>query len=102
MQKLISHAWPVVAALVVLFGALAWSAVREKSNTFDEMAHLTGGYSFWHTGDYRLQRYGEAVYLLPPCAAQSLPVALAPGEVVHLPGIGRISLPKRSASSSCR
>ena len=33
---------------------MAWSGVREKSATFDEIAHLTGGYSIWHTGDFRL------------------------------------------------
>jgi 4-amino-4-deoxy-L-arabinose transferase-like glycosyltransferase len=33
---------------------MAWSGVREKSTTFDEMAHLTAGYSYWLTGDYRL------------------------------------------------
>jgi hypothetical protein len=46
---------PVVAILVLLFGAMAWSAVREKSVTFDEIAHLTAGYSYWLTGDFRLQ-----------------------------------------------
>lgn len=34
---------------------MAWSGVREKSCTFDEIAHLTAGYSYWHWGDYRLQ-----------------------------------------------
>jgi hypothetical protein len=48
------HARWIAAALLLLFAAMAWSAVREKSTTFDEMAHLTGGYSYWTTRDYRL------------------------------------------------
>jgi 4-amino-4-deoxy-L-arabinose transferase-like glycosyltransferase len=51
---LTSRAWPIVATLVILYGVMAWSGIREKSTTFDEMAHLTGGYSYWQTGDYRL------------------------------------------------
>jgi 4-amino-4-deoxy-L-arabinose transferase-like glycosyltransferase len=46
--------WPVAAVLILLFGALSWSAVREKSVTFDEIAHVTAGYSYWIYGDYRL------------------------------------------------
>jgi hypothetical protein len=33
---------------------MADTAARDKSVTYDEIAHLTGGYSYWHTGDYRL------------------------------------------------
>ena len=52
-----SDAWPTrpfACALLVLFGALAWSAVQEKSTTYDELAHLTAGCSYWLYGDYRL------------------------------------------------
>jgi hypothetical protein len=33
---------------------MALTAVREKSTTFDELSHLTAGYSYWTTGDFRL------------------------------------------------
>lgn len=48
----------VYAAVVVL---LAWyfassqSAVATKSITFDETFHLTGGFSYWKFGDFRIQ-----------------------------------------------
>jgi len=51
---LTSHARPIAAALLLLFATMAMLSVREKSSTFDEIAHLTGGYSYWSTGDYRL------------------------------------------------
>ncbi len=44
-------------AVLVLLSAhwlLAVSSVREKSPTFDEIAHLTNGVAIWKTGDYRL------------------------------------------------
>ena len=34
-----------VAALLILYDVMAVSAVSQKSMTFDEMAHLTGGYT---------------------------------------------------------
>src|SRR5438094_241796 len=34
---------------------MAVSSVGQKSTTFDELAHLTAGYSYWLTGDFRLQ-----------------------------------------------
>jgi hypothetical protein len=46
-----------VATLLALYYAMAVSAVSQKSMTFDEMAHLTGGYTYWKFGDYRL--HGE-------------------------------------------
>ena len=49
-----SRPWPIVGVLLILFGAMAWTATRQKCTTFDEIAHLTGGYSHWLTGDYRL------------------------------------------------
>src|SRR5258708_34957481 len=44
-------------ALLLALGhaALAILAMREKSTTADELAHLTGGYTFNHWHDYRLQ-----------------------------------------------
>ena len=46
-----------VAGLLALYYAMAVSAVSGKSMTFDEMAHLTGGFTYWKFGDYRL--HGE-------------------------------------------
>jgi 4-amino-4-deoxy-L-arabinose transferase-like glycosyltransferase len=43
-----------VAALVITHFVLATSSVRHKSNTYDELVHLTRGYSYALTGDYRL------------------------------------------------
>src|SRR5689334_19530885 len=43
-----------VAALLALYYVMAISAASQKSMTFDEMAHLTGGYTYWAFNDYRL------------------------------------------------
>ena len=43
-----------VLALLVLYYVMAVSAAAQKSMTFDEMAHLTGGYTYWAFDDYRL------------------------------------------------
>jgi len=48
------HGWPCAVFLAALSWVLAVSAVREKSNTFDEIAHLTAGYSYWTTAKYNL------------------------------------------------
>lgn len=49
----------LVTTLVTLLLALQWwlgvSATLEKSVTTDELAHIAGGYSYWHFDDYRLQ-----------------------------------------------
>jgi hypothetical protein len=45
----------VLVILLAVYWMLAVSAVRDKSVTFDELACLTAGYSYWTTGDYRLQ-----------------------------------------------
>ena len=52
--------WPVVVLLLGLHWLMAVSAMRQKCATFDEMAHLTGGYSYWRCHDYRL---GNGVFL---------------------------------------
>ena len=44
----------LVGALLVVYALAAASAVRQKSMTFDELGHLTGGASSWLTADYRL------------------------------------------------
>ena len=48
--------WPVVAVIVLcaLHFVLAITSVVNKSNTYDEIAHLTRGYSYDMTGDFRL------------------------------------------------
>lgn len=43
-----------VVGLLAVFAVLALGSVREKSGTFDELFHITGGYSYWTTGDYRI------------------------------------------------
>jgi hypothetical protein len=43
------------ALLLGLFGWMAASVSREHSTTADEIFHVTAGYSYWTTGDYRLQ-----------------------------------------------
>jgi hypothetical protein len=68
------------ALLLLAYFALATSAVREKSNTFDEIAHLTAGYAYWTLDDYRLhpengnwpQRLGALPALLAPLRFPSL------------------------------
>ncbi len=45
----------VAGALLALFGWMAASVSREHSTTADEIFHLTAGYSYWQTGDFRLQ-----------------------------------------------
>ncbi len=44
----------LVPLLLILHAVLAITAIRSKSATFDEMVRLTVGYSYWVTGDYRL------------------------------------------------
>jgi hypothetical protein len=43
-----------VSALLALYYFMALSAASGKSMTFDEMAHLTGGFTYWAFNDYRL------------------------------------------------
>ncbi len=53
-----NRSWLVYAVVVAL---LAWyffsavSAVADKTTTFDEVFHLTGGYTAWKFGDFRMQ-----------------------------------------------
>ncbi len=46
--------WPSAVLLAAICWLLAVSAVRDKSNTFDEIAHLTAGYSYWVTNTFTL------------------------------------------------
>ena len=45
----------VVAALLVLHWLLAVGSKRGESVTADEIAHLTGGFTYWQFNDYRIQ-----------------------------------------------
>ena len=49
--------WPLAAAaaLLTVYFLLAVTGVAHKSTTFDEVFHLTGGYSYWKFGDFRMQ-----------------------------------------------
>ena len=44
-----------VVALLVWYFVCSVSAVANKSTTFDEVFHLTGGYCAWKFGDFRMQ-----------------------------------------------
>ncbi len=53
-----------IAAVALLLGLHAWLALSssvEKSATFDEIAHLGGGYLHWTTGDYRFNAESGAL-----------------------------------------
>ncbi len=63
LAKAILLGWPMVVLLLALHWLLAVSSVtdrlpflpgHETSPTFDEPVHLLGGYSYYRTGDYRL------------------------------------------------
>ena len=45
----------LVFCALVIYATMAVTGVKDKSNTFDEIAHLTAGYAYWMLGDYRLQ-----------------------------------------------
>src|SRR5947209_9818330 len=47
-------AWLIAIFIGVLHAFMAVTAVNTKSPTFDEPQHLTAGYSFWVTKDFRL------------------------------------------------
>ena len=43
-----------LALLAAIFAVQGERAVRANGPTFDEAAHFAAGYSYWHTGDFRL------------------------------------------------
>jgi len=45
----------LVVAVLAVYGVLAATAMKDKSNTFDEIAHLTAGFAYWTLDDYRMQ-----------------------------------------------
>jgi len=56
MRRLVPGA--VVILLLVIHWAIAVGSVCDRSTTFDEIAFLTGGYSYWAMADYRLSPEG--------------------------------------------
>ncbi len=44
----------IALSIAALHAAMSITATEEKSPTFDEPAHLTAGYSYWLTNDFRL------------------------------------------------
>lgn len=54
---------PWAAAILLLLGyILALTALSYKSATFDETAHITGGYAMWLKNDYRLVPHNGNLY----------------------------------------
>lgn len=44
----------LVLAAILLYAAIALYGASDKSATFDEQIHVTGGYTYWTLNDYRL------------------------------------------------
>ena len=42
------------ACLLVLMGVLAFTSIVDDTLTYDEVAHIGAGYTYWHNQDYRL------------------------------------------------
>jgi hypothetical protein len=50
-----ARVYNILAALIIALGvALAFFTVLQKSSTVDESVHLASGYSYWATGDFRM------------------------------------------------
>jgi len=47
--------YPAAVVVLAAYFLIAANSVCEKSNTYDEIAHVTAGYSYWMDNDYRLQ-----------------------------------------------
>jgi hypothetical protein len=46
--------WPAAAALLVFLATLQILSSRRESNIVDETTELAAGYSYWRTGDFRM------------------------------------------------
>ncbi len=46
--------WVLLAAALLLFAVQSYTVIPRESATFDEQYHLTAGYSYLRTGDFRL------------------------------------------------
>jgi hypothetical protein len=66
-----------VAALLVVFLALGGIFIDANAQTFDEAAHLAAGYSYWSTGDFRLNTEHPPVlkllWAVPICLFENAP-----------------------------
>ena len=58
--------WPIATTLLVLMFALQVSSIVLESQTFDEGLHLVAGFSYYKTGDYRLNREHPPLAKLTP------------------------------------
>src|SRR2546421_3528175 len=50
----VERVWLLAVLIAVLHAVMALTAANTKSPTFDEPQHLTAGYSYWATNDFRL------------------------------------------------
>jgi 4-amino-4-deoxy-L-arabinose transferase-like glycosyltransferase len=50
----LASGYPAAVAVLAVHFLVAAASVREKSNTYDEIAHVTAGFSYWTHHDYRL------------------------------------------------
>ncbi len=46
--------WPAAGAMLAVMAGVQVSSIRLESQTFDEAMHLAAGYSYWKTGDFRM------------------------------------------------
>ena len=75
------RAGPVVAAAVAVYVALAVSAMRTQSATFDEGSHLPAGYTYLKLGDHRLNpEHPPLVKVLAAAPLLFLDVSLKPDD----------------------
>jgi len=85
-RPLLPISWLTGLALLLALGhaGLATFASREKSTTADELAHVTGGYTFNHWHDYRLHPENGIL----PQRWQALPAALGDTDFPALSTVG--------------
>jgi hypothetical protein len=66
--------WPAAGMILAVFALLAITSATRKSTTFDEVAHLTAGYTYWAYNDYRLHPENGVL----PQRLVALPAVLGP------------------------
>lgn len=61
--------WPAVALLLAGMGTVQVLSIREETQTWDEGFDIAAGYSYWKTGDFRINRehppLGKYINALP-------------------------------------
>jgi len=56
-QPILKRLYPPVAAVMLLaMGTIQFHTAGLEAQTFDEAVHMAAGYSYWTTGDYRLNQ----------------------------------------------